>query len=70
MTYANTNPVPSIVQNQEHTNYVMTEKDRYGVTGLNDTQWRTLASLLNARKCGSTETLSGKFTSACWIRET
>lgn len=61
LTYANTIHVPNIIQNQEHENYVLTNKDRDKVSGLNDTQWRTLVSLLNAEKSGSTETLLGKF---------
>lgn len=59
LNYANAVHVPNIVQNQEHAHYVLTDKDRDSVSGLNDTQWRALVNLLNTGKTPSIETLSG-----------
>lgn len=39
LTYANVVHVPNF-STQEHANYVLTDKDRDGVSGLNDTHWR------------------------------
>ena len=55
-------------------NYVITDKDRDGVNGLNETQWRTLVSLLNGgastSRGGATEKLSGTSSYSSWIMDT
>lgn len=59
----------------EQANCVITDKDRDGMSGLNDTQWRTLVNLLNGGASTSnggnggpsTEKLTGKSSSSSWI---
>ncbi|KAG7543542.1 Integrase catalytic core [Arabidopsis thaliana x Arabidopsis arenosa] len=71
--YANAVHIPAI-PNQERANYVVTDKDRDGVSGLNDDQWQFLMKLLNNGGHGgassSNEKLSGKFSSPSWILDT
>lgn len=49
VSYANTVHVPNI-NNQEHANYVITDKDRDGVSGISEDQWRSIVLVLNAGK--------------------
>lgn len=73
ISYANAVHVPNI-STQEHVNHVITDKDRDGVTGLNDIQWQNLKKLLNGGVNGgastSNEKLSGKISSPSWILDT
>lgn len=54
----------------EQANYTITDNDRNGVSGLNDTQWRKLMNLLNGGASTSTEKLSGKSYVSSWILDT
>lgn len=69
VSYANVVHVPNI-PTQEHANYVVTDKDRDGVSGLSESQWRTLVNLLNGGASSSTEKLSGKSPIPSWIMDT
>lgn len=53
-------------QNTEHVNYVLTYNDSDGVSGLNDSQWRSIVNLLNA----NTNKLIGKISVPFWIMDT
>ncbi|XP_010497085.1 PREDICTED: uncharacterized protein LOC104774115 [Camelina sativa] len=70
MTYANVVHVPPM-QPQEHVNYVITDKDRDGVSGLDNKQWERLIKLLNAGGNGgassSHEKVSGKYSTPSWV---
>ncbi|CAA7036695.1 unnamed protein product [Microthlaspi erraticum] len=70
VNYANAVHVPQLPP-PEQANHVFTDKDRDGVHGLSDAQWRTLVSLLNAGSNGTnTEKLSGMYSSPSWILDT
>lgn len=66
VSYANVVHV-SALTNYEHVNYVITDKDRDGVTRLSDDQWRGIMNLLNAGKNNQNERLSGKNPIPFWI---
>ncbi|XP_010418794.1 PREDICTED: uncharacterized protein LOC104704393 [Camelina sativa] len=73
MSYANVVHVPP-VSSQEHANYVITEKDRDGVSELSDVQWNNLVKLLNGRSHSgagpSNEKQSSKSSFPSWILDT
>ncbi|CAA7013101.1 unnamed protein product [Microthlaspi erraticum] len=69
VNYANAVQVPQLPPT-EQANYVLTDRDRDGVQGLNDAQWRALMNLLNTEKSNATEKLSGKIPSPSWIMDT
>lgn len=48
-------------------NTIITEKDRVGLMGLSDTQWKTLVNLLNEQKDSAPVKLSGMCPSLTWI---
>ena len=65
------------INGQQHTqqaNYVVTEKDRDGVTGLSDNQWKSIMNILNANNAkgptNTAETLTGMTTKPSWIWDT
>lgn len=55
------------VGSQESSFSAITEADRVGFSGLNETQWRTLVLILEERKQPSPTHLSGKFFFETWI---
>ena len=67
--YANAVQAP-LIPMQHQANYTITDADRNGVNGLNDTQWRTLMTILNGGASTSTEKLSGKSQVSSWILDT
>ncbi|CAA7032084.1 unnamed protein product [Microthlaspi erraticum] len=69
VNYANAVQVPPVTA-QEQVNYTITDKDRDGVNGLNDSQWRMLMNLLNAGASTSTEKLSGTYFPSSWMLDT
>ncbi|CAA7019035.1 unnamed protein product [Microthlaspi erraticum] len=69
VNYANAVQVPAPPTN-EIVNYTITDRDRDGVSGLNDAQWRALMNLLNGGANTSSEKLSGKSTIPSWIMDT
>lgn len=61
------------VKQTEQAKYVITDKDRDGVTGLSEMQWKGIMSILNANSGNSranTETLTGKCSKPSWILDT
>ena len=68
------NAVEVAPKHTQQANYVVTDKDRDGVTGLSEVQWRNLLNILNAApgKGHSTnaETLTGKHLTPSWILDT
>lgn len=56
--YANRVTVPNH-DSFEQANYALTDEDRDGVSGLTDSQWRTIKSILNSGKEAATEKLTG-----------
>lgn len=70
MSYANAAHVAT-PQHVEQANYVVTDKDRDGVTGLSDVQWRNIMNILNANagKNNNTtsENLTGSYVEICFL---
>lgn len=58
----------------EQANYVITDKDRDGVTGLSETQWKSIMHILNAGSGrghnNAPENLTGKSSKPSWILDT
>lgn len=71
VSYANALQVPQLPP-ATHANYVLTDRDRDGVHGLNDAQWCALMNLLNIDNTNSTATekLLGMFSPPPWIMDT
>lgn len=69
VSYANVVNVPG-TQNMERANYVVSDRDRDRVSGISDTQWKAIMSLLNAGKSNESEKLSGKSSIPGWIMDT